>query len=55
MASPENMTDEELLAMKMPGERGYVVPALRDPLLQKRTDVIDEDIDPDDVLSKSFC
>jgi len=54
MASIENMTDEELLAMTMPGERGYVVPALRDPLLQKRTDVIDEDIDPDDVLSKSM-
>ena len=54
MASIENMTDEELLAMTMPGERGYVVPALRDPLLQKRTDVIDEDIDPDDILSKSM-
>ena len=43
MASIENMTDEELLAMNMPGERGYVMPDLRDPLLQQRVDSIDSD------------
>jgi len=54
MASIENMTDEELLSMNMPGERGYVMPALQDPLLQKRGDVIEDDINPDNILAKSM-
>lgn len=54
MASIENMTDEELLSMNMPGERGYVMPDLQDPLLQKRGDVIEDDINPDNILAKSI-
>ena len=38
------MTDDEILAMKMPGERGYVVPALQDPLLKERSEATEEDL-----------
>ena len=44
MASIENMTDDELLAAKMPGERGYVMPALRDPALQNKTKITEDDL-----------
>ena len=36
MASIEDMTDEEILASSMPGDRGYVMPELRDPILRGR-------------------
>ena len=44
MASIENMTDDEILAAKMPGERGYVLPALRDPALQPKKQITEDDL-----------
>ncbi len=44
MASIENMTDDEILVAKMPGERGYVLPELRDPALQPKKQITEDDL-----------
>ena len=44
MASIENMTDDEILAAKMPGDRGYVLPELRDPALQPKKQITEDDL-----------
>ena len=44
MASIENMTDDEILVAKMPGDRGYVLPELRDPALQPKKQITEDDL-----------